>query len=305
MFKKLLVPLDGTPQSATALIPARTLARALEASMVLLRVVAADAPDAEARVAQVGLDRVAEELREAGVAVETQVRRGEPAETIIHAVRQDKSDLVLMATHGRSGLDRLFLGSVAVRILAHSQVPVLLLRPGGQRLTTLQRVLVPLDGTPAGAIALATAVGLARATGSRLTLLEVVSPIPVAAYASYALTPGAYIDPQWDEDARVGAQTYVDAVAARLERTGLEAHACARTGHVAGTITSVARDIGADLVIMSTAARTGPPRALLGSVADEVVRMADRPVLLIRQQPPEDITDDRLATTSQEAVPGD
>jgi nucleotide-binding universal stress UspA family protein len=290
MFQNLLVPLDGTPQSATALIPARTLARALGGRIRLLRVIEA-APSSElADVARSELERRAAELRADDMEVETIVRSGEPALEILRSVRDHSVDLVLMATHGRSGLDRLFLGSVAVSVLAHCPVPILLLRPGGHRLTQLHHMLVPLDGTPRGAVALATAVALVRAAPASLTLLQVVEPTPASAYAVVGMAPGANIDPAWEEDALAAAQTYLDALVARLEQAGVQAHACARVGPIAGTIASEADETGSDLVLMSTAARTGPARALLGSVADEVVRMADRPVLLVRQESPAETT---------------
>jgi nucleotide-binding universal stress UspA family protein len=288
MFTKLLVPLDGTPEAAVAVLPALTLARATGASVHLIRVSRAALgvpPVDEAAEAELGLERVAAELAADGVAVGTQVRRGDPAEEIVAEARQRDADLIVMATHGRAGLGRAVIGSVAERVLAHAPVPVLVLRPGGHRMAHLRTLLVPLDATPGGAHALGAALGLARATGAGLVLLQV----QLTAYAGDPALGGAaftYIDPAWDEEARQAAQGYVDRMAERLRRAGVVAEGRAILGDVAATIEATAEDVDADLIVMNTHALTGPARALLGSVADAVVRTSHRPVLLVRRDAP-------------------
>ncbi|WP_410964928.1 universal stress protein, partial [Salmonella sp. SAL04286] len=93
--------------------------------------------------------------------------------------RAEQADLVIMRTHGRAGLERVALGSVTERVLKGSQVPLLLLRAGGRRVSAIRKLLVPVDGSPGGAVGLATAVGLARATGAQLHLVRGV----VSSYA--------------------------------------------------------------------------------------------------------------------------
>jgi nucleotide-binding universal stress UspA family protein len=82
------------------------------------------------------------------------VRQGEPAAQIVEEILAASVDLVAMATHGRSGLQRAMLGSVAERTLERSPVPVLVQRPGGKRVTEIRTLLVPVDGSPGGALAL-------------------------------------------------------------------------------------------------------------------------------------------------------
>jgi nucleotide-binding universal stress UspA family protein len=289
MFTELLVPLDGTAEAAIAVRPALTLARATGARMRLVQVTERASGDrsADAAVAaELGLERIAAEVAADGVAVDTEVRRGDAAEQIVAEARRAGADLVVMATHGRSGLGRAVIGSVAEAVLAHSPVPVLLLRPGGHRMTHLRTLLVPLDGTPGGAHALGVALGLARATGARIVLLEVQPPVPLTAYAGDPVVGGAalsYVDPAWDEEARQAAQGYVDRMAERLRHAGVAAEGRAILGDVVATIEATGEDVAADLIVMSTHAHTGPARALLGSVADAVVRTSHRPVLLVRR----------------------
>jgi nucleotide-binding universal stress UspA family protein len=95
------------------------------------------------------------------------------------------------------------------------------------------------------------------------------------------------VDPAWDEEARLSAQTYVDGLAARLRSGGLtvETEVCIAPS-VADAIADIAEARGIDLIVMSTEALTGAARAVLGSVADAVVRAARCPVLLLRREPP-------------------
>src|SRR5437868_1911549 len=81
------------------------------------------------------------------------------------------------------------------RVLALSPVPLLLLRPGGQYVSHVTSVLVPVDGSPGGALALGAAVGLAEASGASLRLLEVVVPIPTYLYGAYAYNSATFVDP--------------------------------------------------------------------------------------------------------------
>ena len=84
-----------------------------------------------------------------------------------------------MASHGRSGLQRVFAGSVAEQVVAGSPVPVLVVKPGGQRIQTVKRVLVPIAGTTGGALALGIETPLARSTNSGTALVQVVPPLPM------------------------------------------------------------------------------------------------------------------------------
>jgi nucleotide-binding universal stress UspA family protein len=287
LFEKLLVPLDGTAESAIALPMARAMARTPGATFTLLRVVPDEKDEQARRDAQRELDAVAAELTAAGLTAQTVVRTGDPAQQIVQQARADATDLIVMRTHGRAGLARAVLGSVAEHVLALSPAPLLLLRPGGQYVSQIKSVLVPVDGSPGGALALGAAVGLAEASDASLRLLQVVVPIPNYIYSAYAFNGETYVDPAWDEEARLSAQTYVDGLAVRLRRGGLAVDTEVFIApSVANAIADVAEVRGVDLIVMSTEALTGAARAVLGSVADAVVRTARCPVLLLRREPP-------------------
>jgi nucleotide-binding universal stress UspA family protein len=287
MFTKILVPLDGTPESNAALPIARTLASASQAQVTLLRVVADQRrhgdPDV-AGAARAVLTELASEVAGAGIQVDAIVRAGEPADEIVKLVREQATGLIVMCTHGRAGLTRTVLGSTAEKVLTHCGVPLVLLRPGGRPISTIRTLLVPFDGSPGGAVALGMAVQLARATGAAIRLFEVAIPIPAYMYGAYGLNSASFIDPAWAEEAFTSARAYVEGIAARLRGNGLVADGEAReASSPAAAIVSLADSTSTDLIVMSSHALTGPARALFGSVADAVVRTATCPVLVVHR----------------------
>jgi nucleotide-binding universal stress UspA family protein len=137
MYKRILVPLDGSALAADVLPHVQELAKSIGAEVVLLRVAFAHVfPGADPIETQVTAVREAEsyvmecaqELQKLGVRSEGKVRYGDPAEEILDHVTWDHIDLIAMATHGRTGLKRVVLGSVAERVLRRTPVPMLLLR---------------------------------------------------------------------------------------------------------------------------------------------------------------------------------
>ena len=141
MFKKILVPLDGSPLAEAILPQVTELARALGAEVLLLRVAIAhvfpgvDPTDEEVRVvheAEEYVEALAGKLADKGVRVGTAVRYGKAAGEIINHITDNKMDLVAMSTHGRSGLSRLVMGSVAEEVVRNAGVPVLLMRVSGR-----------------------------------------------------------------------------------------------------------------------------------------------------------------------------
>lgn len=141
MYKRVLVPLDGSPVAEAVLPFVIEIAGPLDLEVVLLRVVPpmsaevvegawAATQDLETRRidAEEYLAPLAVELRARGLRVQARVQPGHPVEEIIAAARQTGADLVAMSTHGRSGLGRLVFGSVAEAVVRHAELPVLLMR---------------------------------------------------------------------------------------------------------------------------------------------------------------------------------
>jgi nucleotide-binding universal stress UspA family protein len=185
----------------------------------------------------------------------------------------------VMRTHGRAGLARAVLGSITERVLAAGSVPLLLVGPSSRRVTQLHRLLVPIDGSPGAAIALGTAMSLVKTSGAAVSLLQVAVPMPAYVYGTM------YVEPDWNAEALSSARSYVEAMAKRLRRADVRTEGEVRlTSHVAEAIVEMADKVEADLIVMGTHALRGPARALLGSVADAVVRSGHCPVLLVRRE---------------------
>jgi nucleotide-binding universal stress UspA family protein len=288
MFKKLLVALDGTPQSNVALPFARMLALASDGGLILVRVIDPAAVSADERQEQPArvleqLKRIADELHPPIAQVDVRVSTGEAVTEILRVADAERAEGLIAATHsGR--LERLTDTSTARRLVARSRIPVFVLRPGGRRTTRIQTVLVAVDGSPGGAQALDEAIALARLTGSALVLLRVIaSPEHFGFDPLLATTLGAQPRAESDAQALSVAEEYVNTMARRIRAHGIDATHKVMVGAAAERIVAAADQLDADLIVMSTHGYLAPVRTLLGSTADDVVQTAGRPVLLVRR----------------------
>jgi len=288
MFSSILVPLDGTPESATAVPLARTVARATRGSLHLLTVTPCDSPNAHA-AASVYLQTTEALVCDAGVSVRTTNRVGDPAREIVAYASAHANDLIIMATRAIGPRSILALTSVAHEVVAQSPCPVIVTRRGDKQPQQMRTFLVPVDGSPGGSVALAAAHALANATQGRIVLLDVVVPVPTEAFAALpGMTLGGYIDPAWEDLARASARTYVEGVADRLQQSGLDVEPRVATGDIAIEILRCAAEIEADVIVMSTHQVGAPGRAYIPSVADHIIRQGVRPVLLVKREAPPD-----------------
>jgi nucleotide-binding universal stress UspA family protein/predicted transcriptional regulator len=233
----------------------------------------------EETAAYLGLVR--DRLSTEGQQVETVSREGSPAETILDLADERGVAAIVMATHGRGGLGRLALGSVAERVLGRAEVPLFLVR--GQSAPPAAsdqpvQVLVPLDGSPLAEHAIDLARDVAP-PGASVLLVRVVPsverPLPAVGVV------GTYVDQGATQYAVSQAQAYLEAVASRLAAGSLAVQTGVRVGRPADEILAAAQETAASLIVLSTHGRTGPQRWVIGSVADEVVRHAGSPVLLL------------------------
>ncbi len=285
MAGTVLIPLDGSTLSEEVLAPARPLVDALEADVVLLRVVPAlgTQPDVEVEADEAGvaMQRLEERLAGEGVRCKAKVVRGDPAEQILAFERALRPDYVAMATHGRSGVSRLVRGSTAERVVRHTIAPVLLYNPlaAAAAPTTAEaaapggpfrRVLVPLDGSTLAEDVLPHVERVARAYGAEVRLLR-VEPY------QYTLAPSPLVEPLWDPRA---VEASLEPARERLEAAGVRASVTSAYGVVAAEILRASRDV--DLVAMSTHGRGGVSRWWFGSVAEQVVRHCTTPLLVVR-----------------------
>jgi nucleotide-binding universal stress UspA family protein len=299
MIRSIVVPLDGSPFAEHALPAAVAIARACRAKLRLVTVHEPPAPPLAADDAaiyvqvDVGLRRAervylkdqASKVRKAGVALVVTALLDPPvAEALAEHAAARGADLVVMTTHGRGPLTRLWLGSVADELIRRIAVPVLLIRPREGAPDPIptpgRRILLPLDGSPIGEAAVSPAAELAERLDLGLRLVQVVVPPPLVGVAP-AVFP-ADLDDEVELHRRE-AEDYLEDVAAGLRERGLSVETAAIVyGSVADALLELARGDDVALAALSTHGRGGLQRLLLGSVADKLVRSAERPVLVVR-----------------------
>jgi nucleotide-binding universal stress UspA family protein len=293
MARLVLVPLDGSEFSESAIQPALTIAQRWDAELEILTVhesVPMMEHDPWPMAAREWIDsyvaKVAEETRgDAGVTISSTVLDGSPAEAIQNHAAARGVDLVVMATHGRGPMSRFWLGGTADGLIRQSTIPILLLRPwegasGAQPSFGLPRkVVVPLDGSDEGEAILPHAIALA---GEGETDFEILRTYPSPGTPSTSYLPHmVQANADAMEEFRCAATTYVAEKAKELVERGVSAtgHVVAGTGPAAA-ILHFAEESGADLIAMSTHGRGGVSRLVLGSVTDKVIRGAQIPILV-------------------------
>ena len=290
-FKRVLVPLDGSSLAERALPFARALARLVHGDLILTRAVSPGATGRDPLAAELHDVSDAEEYLErlgggyqVDMTIEHSAARGEPASEIAQVARSRGADLVVMATHGRSGVSRLLLGSVASSLLRQLSLPMLLVRAGLELPRWekgLQRILVPLDGSDFARTNLSKVAELAKAANARVVLLHVIPPTPpeLTVYQMVSL-------PEAEDEQAISdrALASLSEAATPLNRLGVALETEVVFGPPAKCIAAAASEHACDLIAMTTHARTGLNRLVLGSVADEVLRAADVPLLVLREK---------------------
>lgn len=316
VIQTILVPLDGSALAEAALPPARRLARITNATLVLVRVAqtrsfgvgALAAQDAAVTEAEAYLGRITHDVRYRDVAVHTDVFVNDPATGIAVAALAHGADVIVMSTHGRSGVSRVLLGSVAERVLRETALPVVLVR-GVQRvkLSTLppvgayRTILVPLDGTALAEEAVRYIGQELWAHDAEILLLHseqsIARPVVPSAIYSDELVESLARGEQEVGRPATAVRAYLQRVAQKYlsEHT---LHLFVTMGDPAMAILHIAADHDVDLIVMTTHARAGIQRLLDGSVAAGVLAHGDVPVLLLRAS---HVT----AAVGEPATPGD
>lgn len=298
MFDKLLIPLDGSNTAERVLAFVPLLAGASHVPIELLAVVDISAATTHVvadkaryleklianaeRTSQEYLREVAARLT--GFDVRCTVQQGKPAGAIIEKAAATPRTLITMATHGRSGVNRWLLGSVAEKVLRGTSRPLFLLRVinenAANRIAALNPIIVPLDGSDLAASVLPKAVELAKIFDAEIVLFRAYDLPASAYYGSEEFLPN------YDElkkQVKAEAQSYLDDQANRLRAQGLaKVTSVVAEGLAADEIIRCASSYTNSLVTMGTHGRSGVQRWALGSVTETAVRHSRGPVLVLR-----------------------
>lgn len=301
-FKTIVVPTDFSDQSQVGLNYAIALARQFGSTIHCVHVIdqryleggggdaiyvpAGNAQETLRGIREHALKRLAHQTKKAEafqLKAEAHVREGRPVDEIQTIAKELKADLIVVATHGRSGLDHMLLGSTTEKLLRKAAVPVLTVRPtthGGLHADVetldIKKILVPLDFSDFSHKALPTAIEFAKTFGSTLVLVHVVD---------------SWLDyPEWGPAVEMNnsphlikaADEQLTRVVAELQGHTAEHHVLSGVPHRALDDFVKAQNI--DLTIMTTHGRSGIAHFLLGSVTEKVVRTSPSPVLVLHPE---------------------
>lgn len=299
MLRRLLVPLDGSAVAETVLPWALFLAREKGLSLTLARVVgngirdraratgqalatSADvAVDGRWERARTYLDAVRERLAGDDVDVEIAICEGTPVQTLLDLVDQIDASAIVLATHGEGSTRDHPLGAVTEQILQEATVPVLLIPTGrgvGMRPPSLQRLMVPLDGSTLAERALDVSAELAS-QGSSVRLVRIVEPAQETLDTAEGRLP--LEDAETTSRAQAEAAAYLRSVQRTMDGNRPAIQTAVELGRPDRQILISAHDQAIDLIVMVTHGASGPGRAWLGSVANDVVRRSSVPVFLV------------------------
>ncbi len=194
-------------------------------------------------------------------------------------------NLIAMSTHGRAGLPRWLIGSVASRVLSATDKPVFLVHPSEHsrdRTITLRRILVPLDGSRLAELSLGVAGALARARDAALILVRAVEPQAVIGADAAMTDPSAPMPSSVQTVEGEPAGLYMQDIAEAMKNTNHVEQTLVIHGAPADVILDSAEVNDVDLIVMSTHGRSGVSRWVYGSVAEKVLHSAPCPLLLLR-----------------------
>ncbi len=308
MYKNILVPVDGSELSEVAFDYAKEIGGRLDTDITILHVV--DPRETEfLSMHEAYVDHAAEimNIRVGDVQKKLQRRPGReskqisgvtvvgyPPEEILRYADEKDIDLIVMSTHGRSGIRRWVLGSVAEKVLQASTVPVLLARaqlaakPPVETWTDIT-IIVPLDGSETAETVLPHVQTLAKQSDTEnleVVVIRVCEPPPVPAIPGPEIPVDWYklMDENWTQCKRITEQ-YLAGIEKHLKETGLKVRSEPieqQRANVAEEIIEYANKIPFSLIAMATSGRSGISRWAYGSVAHKVLMGGPSPILMVR-----------------------
>ena len=284
----ILVPIDFSAASLHSIQWAKFIAQRTKASIHLVNVHDFGFPVADALTPPVvGSEKEIKEhvhrdlqalaLSQKLPQASLQIRVGRPYRQICELASEIQADLIVLATHGRTGWERAFLGSTAERVIRHAPCPVLVARSPsrGKTAIKLRKMVVPVDFSACAARGLHYAIDLAKLFKARLSLINVTQ-------LHHDLPPSViYSDTALNRWAAEVAEAHMADLVRETDFEGVKFETVHKSGSPARKVCRYAVKEGADLIVTSTHGRTGFSHALIGSTAEKISRYARTPVLVV------------------------
>ena len=289
-YERILVPLDGSDLAEQALVSAVDIAESMAAEIHCLQVVTGLALNLDPQInkqliearenaANMYLKSLRQRFSKTKALISVSAIVGPAAKTIINYAKDHRTDLIVLSSHGHTGLKQWVYGSVAIKILRQAPCDTFMVRPLiDTKLYSKNRILVPLDGSQLAERALQPALALAAAQDMEVLLLRVSPPI----YAELEPMSMRYLFDDIEEKARKEAAAYLQDLSVTLAPLPKPVTVMTITGTPAATILDYANKQQVDLIIMSSHGRTGPDLWLMGSVSEKVLRKAMCSTLIVR-----------------------
>jgi nucleotide-binding universal stress UspA family protein len=294
MFKRILIPLDGSELAEQSLPVALQIAQAQGSELIIMRVPLAEKmmtsypaeysllwPEQSLQLSQKMsadyLQQVLAQHEPTVVPIRAMVVNGDVAGGIVDTAAEEEADLIVMTTHGYSGLTRWVLGSITERVLREAHCPVLAIRDG----QPMKHLLITLDGSYLAEAALAPGFGLAQALKSRVTLLQVV---PEKGLLDWGQIEKLDAKKESEIHAEVidNAYLHLEQLIGQHAPSGLAVKVEVASGSPAATILDYIERHQADITVMATHGRTGLQRWVYGSITEKVMRGANCSMLIVR-----------------------
>ncbi len=282
MYERILVPLDGSELAEQALPYVEELARKLNSEVILITVCLPGAPLERALTEYI--ERRAEKIQSLGIKTRSVCIEGEPAASIINFAGKNDISLIVISTHGRTGIGHWPLGSIASKVVQRSHIPVFLVRSSQLATATadkkLQKILVTLDGSHFAEAIIPHVESLARTMNSEVILARVIEPVRLPQLAAYR--EREKYEQEYMAKLEREAERYLNKKKGTLRAKGVKASSALRQGKPAETIIQYAEDKSISLIALTTHGFSGITKWAYGSVTSRIIEGSSKPVLLVR-----------------------
>ena len=288
MYNRILVPLDGSELAEGALPYAEGIATRLHSEVILLTTCTPG--DCLERPLRAYLEKRAGELSSLGIKASPLVVQGNAANEILDFAERNDINLIIISTHGRTGLSIWPLGSIANKILQKSHIPILLIRSSELetvlREKEVRRIIVPLDGSQFAEGVIPYVEGLAKGMDSEVILITVNEPLQVPDIVRH--TAGFDGEKYEELTVRTDKQVkrYLSKKESALRHKSVKVRSTSLLGMPAQTILQYAEDNSVSLIALSTHGFSGISKWAFGSIAAKIIERSSKPVLMVRPSLP-------------------
>lgn len=316
MFNRILAPLDGSPLAESVLPHLISLAEAYHAQVILLQVLESPAGSSQELVdpldwkmrkseAEAYLDDVSKTLQRTGIKeIQTELLEGEPAQRIVEYIQANGVDLVVLSSHGKTGLSRWNVSSVVRKVVQRCNRSTMIVR--AYKTTVLEdrnrvrykRIMVPLDGSQRAEYALNTALTLTRFHEAKLMIGHVVAQPELPYQVSLASEDRDLLDHLFDRVKDVSTK-YLDQLHARLSMEF--EHIWCVNDDVAATLHTMVAEENVDLVVLCAHGHSGKAKWPYGSVTTSFIEYGTTPLLMVQDLEPNEVEPTAAERTAQES----